>query len=110
MDVDVDTTSGAEDDASSIIYVPEGVSVIYCDVGGFRRSLKEGQLLLEHDLLAREVEPHQVICKSCDRWIGLNSRMRYRLHSWQKHVERTHGQALNMCYRRSEYMCRGSGA
>lgn len=96
MDVDANTVSGADDDASSIapsVSVSEGVSVIHSGVGGIRRSLEERQSLLEQDPLAREVEPNQVLCEPCNKWIRLGSKTKYGLGQWQKHVERMHGQA-----------------
>lgn len=56
-----------------------------------RQSDAERKALLEEDPRAQEVKPHEVLCRSCQKWIKLSIDHSYLLGSWHAHQQRCSG-------------------
>ncbi|KAG2136316.1 hypothetical protein BD769DRAFT_1440166 [Suillus cothurnatus] len=56
-----------------------------------RQSDAERKALLEEDLRAQEVKPHEVLCRSCQKWIKLSIDHAYILGNWHAHQQRCSG-------------------
>ncbi|KAF7975454.1 hypothetical protein HWV62_7768 [Athelia sp. TMB] len=54
-------------------------------VASIKRSAQERQALVEGDPNVDTVEPHQVLCKLCHRWIKLSTHTAYSLYNWNRH-------------------------
>ncbi|PFH51785.1 hypothetical protein AMATHDRAFT_2698 [Amanita thiersii Skay4041] len=52
-----------------------------------RRTEAERKAILESDTKVEEVQPNQVKCKTCGKWIKLSNQRSYVLHPWQRHRE-----------------------
>ncbi|KAK2463551.1 hypothetical protein APHAL10511_004302 [Amanita phalloides] len=53
-----------------------------------RRTEADRKALLEADTCAEVVQPCQVKCRTCQKWIQLSKRCCYELSHWKKHKER----------------------
>ncbi|KAF8630147.1 hypothetical protein AX15_003099 [Amanita polypyramis BW_CC] len=53
-----------------------------------RRTESERKAWLEADSRAEEIQPEQVKCRGCKRWIRLSTKRPYTIYPWQKHQER----------------------
>lgn len=51
----------------------------------------ERKALLEEDLRAQEVKPHEILCRSCQKWIKLSIDHTYVLGNWHAHQQRCSG-------------------
>ncbi|KAG2157679.1 uncharacterized protein EDB93DRAFT_805936 [Suillus bovinus] len=51
----------------------------------------ERKALLEEDPRAQEVKPHEVLCRSCQKWIKLSIDHAYALGNWHAHQQRCSG-------------------
>jgi hypothetical protein len=56
-----------------------------------RRSEAERIAFLQADSRAQEVKPHEVFCRSCQKWIKLAINAPYVLANWQAHQQRCSG-------------------
>ncbi|KAG1725738.1 hypothetical protein EDB19DRAFT_1929996 [Suillus lakei] len=56
-----------------------------------RQSDAERKVLLEEDPRAQEVKPHEVLCRSCQKWIKLSIDHAYLLGNWHAHQQRCSG-------------------
>ncbi|KAG1860669.1 hypothetical protein DFJ58DRAFT_778444 [Suillus subalutaceus] len=56
-----------------------------------RQSDAERKALLEEDPRAQEVKPHEVLCRSCQKWIKLSIDHAYILGNWHAHQQRCSG-------------------
>ncbi|KIJ57773.1 hypothetical protein HYDPIDRAFT_34803 [Hydnomerulius pinastri MD-312] len=56
-----------------------------------RRSEAERIAILQADPRAQEVKPHEVFCRSCQKWIKLSINQPYSLANWQSHQQRCSG-------------------
>jgi hypothetical protein len=43
---------------------------------------------LKADTRIKSIEPHQLQCGLCDKWIRLQSRTEYDIHNWLAHVDK----------------------
>lgn len=67
--------------------VPEGGSV--SKVGGRRRfTAEQRHERLKADPRIKAIEPHQLQCGLCNKWIRLQSRTEYDIHNWLAHVDK----------------------
>ncbi|KAG2128594.1 hypothetical protein DEU56DRAFT_819149 [Suillus clintonianus] len=56
-----------------------------------QKSDAERKALLEEDPRAQEVKPHEVLCRSCQKWIKLSIDHVYLLGNWLAHQQRCSG-------------------
>ncbi|KIK98231.1 hypothetical protein PAXRUDRAFT_134646, partial [Paxillus rubicundulus Ve08.2h10] len=56
-----------------------------------RRSEAERMGFLQADSRAQEVKPHEVFCRSCQKWIKLSISAPYVLANWEAHQQRCSG-------------------
>jgi hypothetical protein len=56
-----------------------------------RQSDAKRKALLEEDPRAQEVKPHEVLCRSCQKWIKLSIDHSYLLGNWHAHQQRCSG-------------------
>ncbi|KAF9224029.1 hypothetical protein BS17DRAFT_780368 [Gyrodon lividus] len=56
-----------------------------------RRSEAEIIAFLQADSRAEEVKPHEVLCRSCQKWIKLSINAPYALTNWESHQQRCSG-------------------
>ncbi|KAG0709418.1 hypothetical protein DFH29DRAFT_888359 [Suillus ampliporus] len=56
-----------------------------------RKSDAERKALLEGDPRAQEIKPHEVLCRSCQKWIKLSIGQAYLLGNWHAHQQRCSG-------------------
>ncbi|KAG1774102.1 hypothetical protein EV702DRAFT_1126647 [Suillus placidus] len=56
-----------------------------------RQSDAEKKALLEEDPRAQEVKPHEVLCRSCQKWIKLSIDHTHLLGNWHAHQQRCSG-------------------
>lgn len=56
-----------------------------------RRNEAERYAYLQADPQAVEIQPFEVLCKTCQKWIKLNNKLRYSLNNWQSHQKRCGG-------------------
>jgi hypothetical protein len=59
-----------------------------------RRSDAERKAFLEADPRAQEAKPHEVLCRSCQKWIKLSANRPYILGNWHAHQQRCSGVVL----------------
>lgn len=72
---------------TAIAPVPEGGSV--SKVGGRRRfTAEQRHERLKADPRIIAIEPHQLQCGLCNKWIRLQSRTEYDIHNWLAHVDK----------------------
>ncbi|KAI0061002.1 hypothetical protein BV25DRAFT_1887478 [Artomyces pyxidatus] len=72
-----------EDDARSNLHSTSDKSV--------RKGEAERQAYFEADPRAEEVRPYEVLCKTCQKWIKLETIRRYALTNWKAHQSRCSG-------------------
>jgi len=56
-----------------------------------RKSEAERLATLQADPRAQEIKPHEVLCRSCQKWIKLSVTQAYALNNWQSHQQRCSG-------------------
>lgn len=56
-----------------------------------RKSEAERLATLQADPRAQEIKPHEVLCRSCQKWIKLSVTQAYALSNWQSHQQRCSG-------------------
>ncbi|KAG1880538.1 hypothetical protein C8R48DRAFT_684464 [Suillus tomentosus] len=56
-----------------------------------RQDDAERKALLEEDPRAQEVKPHEILCRSCQKWIKLSIDHAYVLGNWHTHQQRCSG-------------------
>ncbi|KAG6336029.1 hypothetical protein ID866_3064 [Astraeus odoratus] len=56
-----------------------------------RKTEAERLAILQADPRAQEIRPHEVLCRSCHKWIKLSSTHSYTLRHWDVHQERCPG-------------------
>ncbi|OAX39617.1 hypothetical protein K503DRAFT_73116 [Rhizopogon vinicolor AM-OR11-026] len=60
-----------------------------------RRNDAERKAFLEADPRAQEIKPHEVLCRSCQKWIKLSGTHFYLLGNWHTHQQRCSGVVPN---------------
>lgn len=60
-----------------------------------RQTDAERKVLLEEDPRAQEVRPHEVLCRSCQKWVKLSIDHAYLLGNWHAHQQRCSGVVPN---------------
>lgn len=71
---------GDGDDSSSV-----AASSVARSRTPLRRNAQERQALLEADPTIQTLEPYQVLCKNCQKWVKLSKSSTYSAHNWDRH-------------------------
>lgn len=86
-DATIAAKGGQPSSVLAIAPVPEGGSV--GKVGGRRRfTAEQRHERLKADPRIIAIEPHQLQCGLCNKWIRLQSRTEYDIHNWLAHVDK----------------------
>lgn len=83
---DEDDEGGEEEESSAI---QSGKAV--------RRNESERLAYLKADPQAVDIQPYEVLCKTCQKRIKLNNKLKYSLNNWQSHQKRCGGSLWVFC-------------